>query len=146
MRCFCSEQPKSLSQWLHWTEYWYNTSYQTTAWMIPFEVVYGRRPHVIIKFQPGETEVAAVSQALIDMDELLRQLKFNLQRAQQQMVKYANESRREVQFQEEDMVYLKLRPHRQNSVCTRVFQKLATRYYGPFEILKKVGGISTRIA
>lgn len=54
------------------------------------------------------------------------------------MIKQENKGRREVNFQEGDMVYLKLRPHRQNSVCTRIFQKLAGRYYGPFKVIKKV--------
>lgn len=96
LRCFCFEQPKSWSQWLHWAEYWYNISYQTAAGMTPFEAVYGRKPPTLIKFLPGETEVAAVSQALVDRDELLRQLKYNLERAQQLMTKYANKSRREL--------------------------------------------------
>ncbi|XP_073128954.1 uncharacterized protein [Henckelia pumila] len=61
------------------------------------------------------------------------------------MTKQANKKRRDVDFQEGDMVYLKLRPHRQNSICTRVFQKLAARFYGPFKIKKKVGTVAYRL-
>lgn len=66
--------------------------------------------------------MAAVEQELRDRDDMLRQLKFNLQRAQQRMVKHANVRRRDVLFQVGDMVYLKLRPHRQQSVSRRVFR------------------------
>ncbi|XP_075515463.1 uncharacterized protein LOC142550108 [Primulina tabacum] len=52
---------------------------------------------------------------------------------------------REVQFQEGDMVYLKLRPHRQNSVCSRIAQKLSNRFYGPFKIEKKVGTVAYKL-
>lgn len=26
LRCFCSERPKEWVNWLHWAEYWYNTT------------------------------------------------------------------------------------------------------------------------
>lgn len=42
LRCFSSQQPKSLSYVLPWTEYCYNTSFQGAAKCIPFEVVYRR--------------------------------------------------------------------------------------------------------
>ncbi|XP_073017750.1 uncharacterized protein [Primulina eburnea] len=60
LRCFCSEQPKGWSHWVHWVEYWYNTSYQTTAGMTPFEVVYGKRPPTVIKFLPRETKYKGI--------------------------------------------------------------------------------------
>ncbi|KZV15495.1 hypothetical protein F511_33210 [Dorcoceras hygrometricum] len=132
LRCFVSEQPKAWILWVHWAEYWYNTAYQTAAGMTPFEAVYGRKPPVIARFLPAESNVAAVAREIQDRDEVLRQLKYNLQRAQQRMVKQANVHRREVIYEVGDKVFLKLRPHRQQSVCSRVFQKLAPRYYGPF--------------
>lgn len=49
-------------------------------------------------FLPRETKVKAVSQQLWDKDEVLRQLKFNLHRAQQLMKKYADKKRRELEF------------------------------------------------
>ena len=41
LRCFVSSRQKQWSKWSSWAEYWYNTSYQTSTWMTPFEVVYG---------------------------------------------------------------------------------------------------------
>ncbi|KZV31629.1 peroxidase 64 [Dorcoceras hygrometricum] len=137
LRCFASEQPRAWSTWVPWAEYWYNTAYQTAAGMTPFEVVYGRRPPVITRFLPAESKVAAVGRELLDRDEVLRQLKYNLGRAQQRMTKYANNHRRDLEFTEGDSVFLKLRPHRQQSVCSRIFQKLSPRYYGPYEILQE---------
>lgn len=76
--------------------------------MTPFEDVYGRRPPHIIQYLPGESSVAAVAQELQGRDELLRQLKYNLQRAQQMMIKHANNHMRDASFQLGDMVFLKL--------------------------------------
>ncbi|KAF2283471.1 hypothetical protein GH714_008470 [Hevea brasiliensis] len=49
---------------------------------------YGRPPPNLLKFLPGETKVEAVAQTLMDRDEILRQLHYNLARAQQRMVGY----------------------------------------------------------
>ncbi|KAF2324335.1 hypothetical protein GH714_012652 [Hevea brasiliensis] len=67
--------------------------------MSPFETVYGRPPPNLLKFLPGETKVEAVAQTLLDRDEILRQLQYNLARAQQRMVKAANKHRKDVEFQ-----------------------------------------------
>lgn len=82
--------------------------------------------------------VAAVAQDLNDRDELIHQSKYNLNRAQQYMVKHANSRRREVSFQVDDWVYVKLRPHKQQSICKRIYQKPVARYYGPFEVIRNV--------
>ncbi|KZV27225.1 hypothetical protein F511_04678 [Dorcoceras hygrometricum] len=145
LRCFSSEQPRTWSGWLHWAEFCYNTAFHTAAGMTPFEVVYGRKAPTIIQFWPQETMVAAVAQELSDRDELFRQLNYNLKRAQQRMVKHSNVHRRDVSFSVGDMVYVKLRPHRQQSVCKRVYQKLSPRYYGPFEILQRIGAVAYKV-
>ncbi|KZV58495.1 hypothetical protein F511_11955 [Dorcoceras hygrometricum] len=61
------------------------------------------------------------------------------------MVKQANKHRKDVVYAVGDQVYLKLRPHRQQSVCKRIYQKLAPRYYGPFEVIQKVGTVAYKI-
>ncbi|KAL8128872.1 hypothetical protein V2J09_018027 [Rumex salicifolius] len=74
-------------------------------------------------------------------DEVLKRLKYNLEKAQRRMVASANK-RRELVFQEGDLVFLKLRPPRQTSLLTRIIQKLATKYFGSFLVLKKVGVVA----
>ncbi|KZV21201.1 hypothetical protein F511_27607 [Dorcoceras hygrometricum] len=61
------------------------------------------------------------------------------------MLKFANVHRRDISFQIGDMVYLKLRPHRQQSICHRVYQKLAPKYYGPFPVIQRIGSIAYKL-
>ncbi|WVY89838.1 hypothetical protein V8G54_035352 [Vigna mungo] len=139
LRCFCSEQPKGWRAILPWAEYWYNTSFQGAIRCTPFEAVYGRPPPSLHRFIPGETLVEAVSQELQNRDEALKQLRFHLERAQDVMVRQANKKRKPMTFEVGDWVFLKIRPHRQSTMPTRLHSKLAARYFGPFQIIQKVG-------
>lgn len=42
-------------------------------------------------------------------------------------------------------MFLKLRPHRQQSVASRINSKLAARYYGPFQIVEKIGAMAYKL-
>ncbi|KAF2295769.1 hypothetical protein GH714_033909 [Hevea brasiliensis] len=77
----------------------FNTSFHTATGMTPFQVVYGI---VLLPFPNSCREkkrFEAVSQELFDRDIMLRQRQYNLQRAQQRMLKAANAHRQEVTFE-----------------------------------------------
>lgn len=82
-----------------------------------------------------------VARELQDRDEALRQLKFHLHKAQEQMKYYADQKKKEVNFAIGDWVYLKLRPHRQASLSQRIYSKLSPRYYSPFQIIDRYGEV-----
>ena len=58
------------------------------------------------------------------------------------MAHYANVHRKIPQIQPRDWVYLKIRPHRQISMPTKIHPKLAVKYYGPYLVLKKIGVVA----
>lgn len=137
LRCFIASQPKTWVYWLPWPEYWYNTTFHVSTGTTPFEAVYGRPPAVLTRFLLGGTKVEAIQRELSDRDEALPQLKYHLQRAQNRMKAHADLRRKDQNFEIGDWVFLKLRPHGQQTMGARISPKLAPRYSGPFQVLEK---------
>lgn len=92
--------------------------------MTPFRVVYGRDPPALLRYEKGLTANAELEEQLLERDAILVEVKKHLVHAQQLMKNNADKHRRDVEFEVGEMVYLKLRPYRQQSVARRVFQKL----------------------
>ena len=145
LRCFASEKPKTWATYLAWAELSYNSAYHSTLKMTPFRALYGRDPPSLIKYENGSTSNAELEVQLQDRDAALRLLRENLHRAQQLMKERADKSRREVEFQLGDWVYVKLRPYKQKTLARRLNEKLSARFYGPFEIVERIGKVAYRL-
>ncbi|KAI0488340.1 hypothetical protein KFK09_028169 [Dendrobium nobile] len=145
LRCFVGERPKQWVKWLPWAEYWYNTCYHTASQFTPFKILYGRDPPPLVNYQKGTTPVYLVDQYLEERDRVLGELREHLLRTQQIMKTKADAHRKDVTFEVGEMVYLKLRPYRQKTLASRRSEKLSPRYYGPFEIERKVGMVVYRL-
>ncbi|MCI33342.1 hypothetical protein A2U01_0054559, partial [Trifolium medium] len=93
----------------------------------------------------GETRVDVVQKELLDRDEALRQLREQLQRAQDRMKQLADRKRCDRSFEVGEWVFVKLRAHRQQSVVCRINTKLAARYYGPYPVVSRVGAVAYQL-
>ncbi|CAA0825193.1 Eukaryotic aspartyl protease family protein [Striga hermonthica] len=82
---------------------------------------------------------------LRDRDEVLRHLRFHLERAQQRMIREANKHLRDVEFAVGDKVFVKFRPFRQRTLFRSMNTKLAPRFFGPFEVEARIGAVFYRL-
>ncbi|XP_057250956.1 transposon Tf2-1 polyprotein [Beta vulgaris subsp. vulgaris] len=145
LRCFINKEPKSWARWLHWAEYWNNTSLHSSTKCTPFKALYGRDPPHLTPYTRGGTPISTLEEQLVERDAVVDDLKAHLIRAQQLMKGYEDGKRREVSFEVGDLAYLKLQPYRQKSLAKRRNEMLAARYYGTFEVLEKIGPVAYKL-
>ncbi|XP_062102916.1 uncharacterized protein LOC133813900 [Humulus lupulus] len=110
--------------------------------MTPFQAVYGHLPPSILSYTRGTTTIQVVEEDLLSRDAILHKMKENLIQARNRMQQQANKKRHDIQFQIGDLVLVKLQPYRQLTVAHRLNIKLCRRFFGPFEILARVGPVA----
>ena len=131
----------SLDDHLPLIEFSYNNSYHSSIQMVPYEALCesGCRSHVCW-FEVVEGVLIGPDSVLYSMEkvELIRD---RLKTAQSHQKSYADIRRRELKFQVNDWVFLKVSPMRG---VMRFVKKgnLSPRYVGPYKIMKRVGKVA----
>ena len=77
--------------------------------------------------------------------EKINLIRKRLQTAQSQQKSYYDNSRRKVEFEVGDMVFLKVAPMK-GVMRFGKKGKLSPRFFGPFEILKRIGKVAYKLA
>lgn len=83
LRCLTGDRPHHWLEWLLWAEFCYNSPYQQSIKMSPFELVYGRPPPSLRSYTPDEARLLAVDKVMTDRDEFLAEVRDRLEQAQQ---------------------------------------------------------------
>ncbi|VFR01482.1 unnamed protein product [Cuscuta campestris] len=142
LRAFAHERQQRWSWFLAWAELALNCSHHEALGMSPFQALYGRPPPSLFPTLSIRARTPTIEELLRDRAAMLAELKLQLKKVQQRMRDQANQHRRDVSFAVGDYVLLKLQPYRQHSVARPVSLKLARRYYGPFEVMERIGEVA----
>lgn len=95
---------------------------------------------------PGYSKVQSVDQLLQNRATMTSHLRDNLHQAQNQMKQQVDQHHSERSFQVGYQVFLRLQPYKKTSLKEKGFQKLAPKFYGPYQVLQRIGEVAYKLA
>lgn len=137
------ECAKEWSFWIPVAEWWYNTNFHTSAQLTPYEVVYNQPPPHHMPYLPRESLNPSVDRSMTKREEMIRLLKFHLQKAQNRMKVQAHKHRTERQLEVGSWVWLKLQPYRQQSSGLTIMTRFQQSFMRHFKLKSKLEQLLT---
>ena len=132
------------NEYLPLAEFTYNNSYHSSIEMSPYEALYGKQCRTPLCWnETGKRKLLGpeIVQATVDKVNFIRA---KLKAAQDRQKSYADKRRKDLEFEVEDRVFLKLSPWK-GVVRFGKRGKLSPLYIGPFEIVERVGPVAYRL-
>ncbi|GJR46614.1 reverse transcriptase domain-containing protein [Tanacetum coccineum] len=125
-------------------EFSYNNSYHSSICCAPFEALYGRKYRSpVLWAEIGDNRLIGPKMVQETTDKVVV-IRDRLKAARDRQKSYADNKRKPLEFQVGDHVMLKLSPWK-GVVRFGKKGKLAPRFIGPFEILKRIGSMAYRL-
>ncbi|GJY01681.1 putative reverse transcriptase domain-containing protein [Tanacetum coccineum] len=125
-------------------EFSYNNSYHSSIRCAPFEALYGRKCRSpVLWAEIGESRLIGPELVQETTDKVVL-IKEKLKAARDRQKSYADNRRKPLEFEVGDQVLLKVSPWK-GVIRFGKESKLAPRYVGSFEILKKIGSVVYRL-
>jgi hypothetical protein len=142
LRNYVAGQQKAWVRWLHLGEYCYNTTQHMSIGMSPFRALYSYDPLSFVEIAFGDNRAPMVQDWIQQSQDILRELKDHLQRAQNQQKVQADKHRVDRTFEVGDLVYLRLQPYRQASIKRSGAKKLQPHFFGPYKVSRRIGAVA----
>ncbi|KAH0657926.1 hypothetical protein KY289_026674 [Solanum tuberosum] len=125
-------------------EFAYNNSYHSSIKMAPYEASYGRRCRSPVGwFKLGEAALIGLDSVHYAMEKV-QLIRDRLKTAHNCQKSYADVRRRELEFQVDDWVFLKVSPMKE-VVRFGKKGKLSPRYISPYRIMKRISKVAYQL-
>ena len=96
-------------------------------------------------YLPRESLKPSVDRTMTKREEMIRLLKFHLQRAQNRMKVQGNKHRTKRQLEVDCWVWLKLQPYIHQSIRVHLNDRISAKFYGLFQIEAKIGAVAYKL-
>ena len=137
--------PRSWDRYIPLMKFSNNNSYQLSIGMTPYEALYGRRCRTPLCWTDlNEYKVIGLD-IVKETEEKVRIIKQRLKASSDKQKLYADLKRKDIEYEVEDKVFLKVSPWRK---ILRFGNKgkLSLRFIGPYEISEIIGLVAYRMA
>jgi hypothetical protein len=145
LRMYVMDKPSKSEDYLHLVEFVYNNGYQASLKMSPFEALYGRKCNTPVIWDNLADRTVVGKELLKEMEDQMIKIKQNLKVSQDRQNIYVDKNRTHIEFKVGDHVFLKVKDNR-SSLKMGSYAKLAAKFFGPFEILERIGPVVYMIA
>ena len=112
--------------------------------MAPFEALYGRKCRTPVCWDEVGERILVGTELVQITSEKVKVVRDNLKIARDRQRSYADNRRRDLQFEIGDRIFLKISPWK-GVLRFGKRGKLSPRYIGPYKILSKVGPVAYRL-
>lgn len=126
-------------------EYAYNNSIHSSTKLTPFFADNGRNPSSTILPNSSYSHVPKASELVTQLESIRQRVIVLLEKAQLRQRKYADQNRKEEEFNINDLVLLKntnINPEVYTNSSTK---KLLPKYSGPYKIIEKIGKVAYKL-
>jgi len=132
---FIDHRQEQWPEWLGTTEFAYNNKMYLSTQMLPFKANYGQNPRIGFKGRK-KGKYKGAEKFIEKMKEIQEEAKAALGKAQEEIRKYADRKKEEVDnYKVGDLVMLSTKDLKYQMVRRRI-EKLTERFVGPYRIMK----------
>jgi len=132
---FIDHRQEQWPEWLGTTEFAYNNKMYLSTQMLPFKANYGQNPRIGFKGRK-KGKYKGAEKFIEKMKEIQEEAKAALGKAQEEIRKYADRKKEEVDnYKVGDLVMLSTKDLKYQMVRRRI-EKLTERFVGPYRIKK----------
>jgi len=133
LRMFIDHRQEQWPEWLGTAEFAYNNKMHSSTQTLPFKANYGQDPRMGFEGRK-KGKYAGAEKFIEKMKEIQEEAKAALRKAQEDMKKYANRKRSDVEeYKVGDLVMLSTKDLKYQMVGKRT-EKLTERFVGPYKI------------